>query len=102
MRSAILARILLVAALLFAQVGSLAHGISHVAAGQPTGQDQSVPHEKFCDQCAAYAQIGGVIGSNGVILALHGTCETLNQGGFSSHTASRICAFFARAPPYLS
>ena len=54
-------RLLLIFALLLAQMGGLAHGISHILAEKSQGPDQSLPHDKYCGQCAAYAQIGGLI-----------------------------------------
>ncbi len=56
MRHSLFTRLLLITALLFAQMGGLAHGITHTLADQ--GSDQSLPHDKHCDLCATYAQIG--------------------------------------------
>jgi hypothetical protein len=46
--------LLLIFALLFAQQGALAHGITHTL----TESQQSLPHESPCELCAAYAQLG--------------------------------------------
>jgi hypothetical protein len=104
MPSLLFNRLLLIFALLFAQMGGLAHGISHALTDQSPKSsqrsEQSLPHDKYCDQCAAYAQIGSVVGSNTVNFFLGETCETLNFNSFSSCPAHTFVAFAARAPPY--
>ena len=100
MHSPLFPRLLLIFALLFAQVGGLAHGISHALSKQPQGSDQSLPHDKYCDQCAAYAQIGSVVGSSNINFLIGENCETLNFNSFSSFIADTFVAFAARAPPY--
>lgn len=47
-------RLLLVFALLFVQQGGLAHAVEHAV----SEQKQSLPHEKPCELCSAYAQFG--------------------------------------------
>lgn len=100
MHSPLFARLLLIFALLFAQMGGLAHGISHILAESSQGSEQSLPHDKYCDQCAAYAQIGGAVCSSAINFFIGESCETLNLNHFSSHTADTFVAFAARAPPY--
>lgn len=100
MRSSLFPRFLLIFALLFAQLGGLAHGISHALAEPSQRSDQSLPHDKHCDLCAAYAQIGSAIGSNNVNFVSGENCEALHLAGFSSHTSNLFAAFAARAPPY--
>ena len=91
-------RLLLVFALLFTQIGGLAHGIAHTLEGQSQGQ--SLPHDRLCDLCAAYAQIGSALGSNGPTLA---PCK--QPPAFSAivpvvfHSIA-FTAFAARAPPH--
>jgi hypothetical protein len=100
MHSSLFNRLLLIFALLFAQMGSLAHGISHILAEQSQGSEQTLPHDKYCDQCAAYAQIGSAIGSSSISFASSDNFQTLpfnNPGSFISTT---FVAFAARAPPY--
>jgi len=104
MRSSLFTRLLLIFALLFAllavQAGSLAHGISHILAEPSQGSEQSLPHDKYCDQCAAYAQIGGAVCSSAINFLIGNSCETFNLNHFSSHTSDTFVAFAARAPPY--
>lgn len=100
MHRSLYSRLLLIFALLFAQMGSLAHGITHIMAEKSPGHEQSLPHDKFCDQCAAYAQIGSAVNSSSFNFACNGNCETLNPNRFTSHPAENFVAFAARAPPY--
>jgi hypothetical protein len=93
-------RLLLIFALLFAQMGGLAHGISHILAERSQGSNQSLPHDKYCDQCEAYAQIGGLIGSSTVSFASSESFETLHVNESASYTSNTFVAFAARAPPY--
>jgi hypothetical protein len=100
MHSSLLAKLLLIFALLFAQTGSLAHGISHVLADQSQGSDQSLPHDKYCDECAAYAQIGSAVGSSSISFSGSENFEALHFNNPGSYTSSTFVAFAARAPPY--
>ncbi len=96
----LLPKFLLVFALLFAQSGGLTHGISHALAEQKTGSDQSLPHDKHCDLCAVYAQIGGAIASNAVEFAGIASLETFHHYHLAVAPSSRFTSFAARAPPY--
>jgi hypothetical protein len=98
MHSSLFARLLLIFALLFAQMGSLAHGISHVLAEQ--GSEQSLPHDKHCDLCEAYAQIGSAIGSSHTSFASSENLEALQLTHSSFFLSNTFVAFAARAPPY--
>jgi hypothetical protein len=104
MHSPLFTRSLLIFSLLFAllavQAGSLAHGISHILTGPSRGSEQSLPHDKYCDQCAAYAQIGSAVGSNAIDFSGSENCAILIINKFSAHAADTFVAFAARAPPY--
>lgn len=102
MPSPLFSRLLLIFALLFAQMGGLAHGISHIFTKQSQGSDQSLPHDKYCGQCAAYGQIGGLIGSGSISFAGSENFETLHFSEPVSYTSATFVAFTARAPPYSS
>jgi hypothetical protein len=93
-------RLLLIFALLFAQMGGLAHGISHILTDRSQRSDQSLPHDKYCNQCAAYGQIGGLIGSSNISIASSENFETLHFSEPASYTSTTFVAFAARAPPY--
>ena len=90
-------RFLLVIALLFVQTGSLTHGISHTLADQ--NPDQSLPHDKHCDLCAAYAQVGSAIGSESPHFVTSESFETPPLALFSLPATFSFFAFSARAPP---
>jgi hypothetical protein len=100
MQRSLFAALPLIFALLLAQMGSLAHGISHIHPEQSQSSDQSLPHDKYCGQCAAYAQIGGLIGSNPIIFAGSESFETPHFNEPVSYTSATFVAFAARAPPY--
>ncbi len=89
--------LLLILALLFAQQGAFAHSIAHTLAEQ--SQDQSLPHDKHCELCATYAQIGGAIASSDVrfdLAVAFGETPVAPQA--SCHSIA-FAAFAARAPP---
>lgn len=96
----LLPKILLVFALLFAQLGSLTHGISHTLSEQTQNSDQSLPHDKLCDLCAAYAQIGGAIASSEISFISSASSEAFHVNHLAVAPSSRFVAFSARAPPY--
>jgi hypothetical protein len=88
----------LVFALLFAQQGAFAHGIAHTMADQ--SQDRSLPHDKHCDLCAVYAQIGGAIGSSHIHFDFSSSFEETLATYSTSFRTIAFTAFAARAPPY--
>ena len=99
MRRSLPIRLLLIFALLFSQMGGLVHGISHAMAEQ----DQSLPHDKLCDLCEAYAQLGSALGSHAVSLALPEQLTALACTSFDTlHTSTAFAAFSARAPPRIN
>ena len=93
-------RLLLIFALLFAQLGGLAHGISHTLAEQEQGSDSSLPHDKHGNFCATYAHIGSAIGSSSFSFTGSQTCETFHLDNLDSCISTAFIAFAARAPPY--
>jgi hypothetical protein len=94
----VLLKLLLVFALLFAQQGSVTHGISHVLAEQ--SQDQSLPHHQHCDLCAVYAQVGSAIGSSHVAFNFTSSFEAALTTHSVSFRSIAFTAFAARAPPF--
>ncbi len=100
MRYFLPSRFLLIFALLFAQLGGLTHGISHALADQ--SQDQSVPHDKLCELCAAYAQLGTALGSSAVHFEPSTSPETPHHVLSTPATSAAFIVFSARAPPYSS
>ncbi len=88
---------LLVVALLFAQQGAVVHGISHILAEH--SQNQSLPHDKHCDLCSTYAQIGCAIGSNQIHFDFASSFAEARPVQTASFHSSSFTAFAARAPP---
>jgi len=97
MSQPLILRLLLILALLFTQLGGLTHGIAHVLADQT--QDQSQPHDKQCDLCAAYAQIGGSIHSSDVRFEIETSVSSTPASSACTVRSSVFAAFAARAPP---
>ncbi|MCR4303301.1 MAG: hypothetical protein NUV63_03605 [Gallionella sp.] len=96
-----LTRLLLVIALLFAQLGGLTHDISHAQAEKNRqDSDQSLPQDKHCDLCVAYAHIGSTIASSSFNFAGSEDYETQHLSDSSSYISITFVAFAARAPPY--
>jgi hypothetical protein len=100
MQRSLFTALTLVFALLLVQMGSLAHGISHILPEQSQRSDQSLPHDKYCAQCAAYAQIGGLIGSSSISFASVESFEIPHFNEPASYTSTTFVVFAARAPPY--
>ena len=98
MSRSILLKSLLVFALLFAQLGGLTHGIAHTLAEQ--SQDQSLPHDRHCDLCAAYAQVGSALGSSGIHFDFASHAEVIPATLAVAFRSAAFSAFAARAPPY--
>ncbi|MDX8379420.1 MAG: hypothetical protein R8K48_05155 [Gallionella sp.] len=99
MRYALFARLLMIFTLLFAQTGSLTHGISHLVAKQTS--DHSLPHNKHCNLCAAYAQLGAALGCHTIGLPLVEQHIVLAETAFYVlESNATFHAFAARAPPY--
>ena len=89
--------LLLVFALLFTQQGGMAHGVSHALAEQ--SQDQSLPHDKLCDLCAVYAQMGsGLLGAP-TLVTFSETISFFALTSSSPFLSHFFSAFAARAPP---
>lgn len=91
-------RLLLVLALLLSQLGGLAHGIAHTLEQQ--SQDQSQPHDRLCDLCASYAQLGSALGNH-----THQFIPARQETHFATAASASLfstafTAFTARAPPY--
>jgi hypothetical protein len=89
--------LIIIFALLFIQQGAVVHGISHTLTEQ--SQDHSLPHDKYCELCAAYAQVGGAIAS-GIVHFEFTQTTTLTFGKhFTVAHVACFDAFAARAPP---
>jgi hypothetical protein len=98
MLRSILLKSLLAFALLIAQQGAITHSISHVLAEQ--SQDQSLPHDKHCDLCAAYAQIGSAVSVSHIDFDFASSFEATLTTYSVTFRSFAFSAFAARAPPY--
>ncbi|MDD3883846.1 MAG: hypothetical protein PHW66_02820 [Gallionella sp.] len=99
MQRSLVIRFLLVVALLFVQLGGAVHGIAHALAEQH--QDQSLPHDKQCDLCAGYAQLGSSLGSDQPPqFAAAEIGETFATSAPTRYHTAPFAAFAARAPPH--
>jgi hypothetical protein len=96
--SRILLSLLFSFVVLFAQQGAVTHAMQHALAEQT--QDQSLPHDKLCDLCAVYAQIGSAIGSSAVFFAADEQLVSFSLALSSQFRSVSFAAFAARAPPY--
>jgi len=90
--------LLFVFALLFAQQGGFVHALHHVLDEQT--QDHSLPHDKLCEQCAVYAQLGSAIASSLVFFTPLEQVVAFISVSFAEFHSSAFIAFSARAPPY--
>lgn len=90
-------RLLLIFTLLLSQLGGLTHNIEHTLAERST--DQSLPHDRLCDLCASYAQLGCALGSNSPGFAVSDNFEAPYVSDSESHLSTAFAAFAARAPP---
>ncbi len=95
MPNALCFRLLLIFALLYAQLGGLTHGISHALAEQ--NSPQSLEHH--CEQCDFYAQIDSAIGSSDLALAISKNCNSPYLPRYYSYHSNLYTAYTARAPP---
>lgn len=106
MRNKVFFPLLLILTMLFTQLGGLTHGISHTltnqhgSSGQSNSQDQSAPHDKHCDLCAAYAQIGSALGSHATQFTPFKQHAEFTLCIFGTFLSNTFTAFAARAPPY--
>lgn len=91
-------RLLLIFALLFNQLGGLTHGIAHTLAEK--SQDQSLPHDKLCDLCAAYAQLGSALGIHIIPFVPVEQHAVFVIASFTTLSSTEFTAFAARAPPF--
>jgi len=101
-----LQRTILILSLLFlfavGQQGVAAHEISHFSEQDASQQNSKSHQATFCDQCAAYAALGGAVGS----ASLPNQAVALQYHFLSIIEPQPIVVFqvfcSARAPPFLA
>lgn len=100
MRNSLTIRLLMIFALLFAQIGGLTHGISHVLTEQSQSGDQSPTNDNHCDLCDAYTQTSSAIGSSIVSFTQVRNMDSAEQNYTYIFFSVASIPFSARAPPY--
>lgn len=93
--------LLLTLLLLFAQQSGAAHALHHALAKQDQQHDKHAPHSATCGYCAAYAQLGGVLGSAShsfAVIAIPNETVRFDPISFSSN---QPLIAVARGPPAL-
>lgn len=98
MLPALLPRFLLIAALLFAQLGGLAHGISHSM--DERANDSTLSHDKHCDLCELYAQIDSSVAATTLSFQVATQHNEFYAPLLNGYSANPFHAYTARAPPY--
>jgi len=93
--------LLLTLLLFFAQQGGAIHALRHALAGQEQSSDEHehAPHTSACGHCAAYTQLGGVLGSTYQPFAVISIpTETVRFNTVTFRSNQPLTAF-ARGPP---
>jgi len=87
--------------LVFTQVDSVVHVVSHLAdAGMHSSQpDKQLPHSQVCEKCLAFAAIGGAMPSTPLLVGdwTVAAIETRDQP--VSYHSEPDRAYASRAPP---
>lgn len=91
-------------ALLFAQQGAALHALSHFADSVPTQsqQEKHLPHSPACDQCVAYAGIGGAAASSPPVFSSQEATAVLAAMLFLLFFSAPLRSYLSRAPPRLA
>lgn len=93
-----LPNVLLALALVFAQFGAVTHAVSHLG-DAPVHRDHAPADSKTCDQCLAYAPVGGGLASAEWSFAVpdHAMVPVASPAYFFFSHSWRF--FSSRAPP---
>ncbi|WP_239236043.1 hypothetical protein [Candidatus Nitrotoga sp. BS] len=93
--------LLLILLLFFAQQGGAMHALHHALAKQDQPYDKHAPQSSACGHCAAYTQLGGVLGSSPhsfVAITIPSGTVRFNTTTFRSNQPLQA---IARGPPSL-
>ena len=91
--------LLLTLLLLFAQQGGAMHALHHALAEHDQQHDKHTPHSSACGYCAAYTQLGGVLGSSSHSFAVIAIpSETVRFNTITFRSTQPLIAV-ARGPP---
>lgn len=107
-------RLLLSLLLLMSQQMALSHAVTHWSgrmvpsvAAQPASGDgslsKSFAQDQWCDQCLAFAQIAGSVGSDTRAFApFNPGADAIAATAERAFRPRTVCAFRSRAPPVLA
>ncbi|RFC37312.1 MAG: hypothetical protein DID90_2727553230 [Candidatus Nitrotoga sp. LAW] len=91
--------LLLTLLLLFAQQSGAAHALHHALAKQDQQHDKHAPHSAACGHCAAYTQLGGVLGSSPLSFAVTAIPSETVRFDAISFSSNQPFIAIARGPP---
>ena len=103
-------RVLLSLLLLLSQQMAMSHMVAHWSGraapavvqqqSSDSGLSRSIAQDQWCDQCLAFAQIAGTVGSSTRTFApIDSGTDPLPTLAGHSPCARTVCAFRSRAPP---
>ena len=95
----LLPQILLIFALLLAQLGCVTHGISHLLSNPA---EHTLANDQHCDLCEVYAQISGAINSSAFTFPPQRLVGISHAKVFNHSPVLSFFPFSARAPPYFA
>ena len=93
--------LLLTLLLLFSQQGGAIHALHHALAEQNQQHDKHTPHSSACGYCAAYTQLGGVLGSSSHSFAVIAIPSGTIQFNTIPFRSNQPLIAVARGPPGL-
>ena len=85
--------------LLFSQQGGAMHALRHTLADHDQQHEKHMPHSSACGYCAAYTQLGSVLGSSSIsfsVVAITGEVVWFDAIAFRSNQPLVVVA---RGPP---
>ncbi|RFC37473.1 MAG: Protein of unknown function (DUF2946) [Candidatus Nitrotoga sp. SPKER] len=89
----------LILLLFFAQQGGAMHALQHALAEQGQQHDKHTPHSSACGYCAAYTQLGGVLGSSAPSFAVTAIPSGTVRFSTTTFRSNQPLVAVARGPP---
>ncbi|MDP1678823.1 MAG: hypothetical protein Q8L02_01635 [Candidatus Nitrotoga sp.] len=93
--------LLLTLLLLLAQQGGAMHALRHALAEHDQHHDKHTPHSSACGHCAAYTQLGGVLGSSPHSFAVTTIPSETVRFNSTTFRSNQPLIAVARGPPGL-
>lgn len=91
--------LLLTLLLLFAQQGGAMHAVHHALVEHGQQHDKHTPHSSACGYCAAYTQLGGVLGSSPPYFAVTALPSGVVRFNTITFRSNQPLVAVARGPP---